>query len=125
MLVTMSGIVSLVQPTKDEGTSKKSKPSPFYLSLIIGDKIVHNFMIDSGASNSIMPRCVVDQLGLKYEPMIKFVLQLDGNSVTIVGILKIFKMALHECLGCTVTQDISIVELPPHFVIYLSKDSTT
>ena len=55
------GVVSLVQPTKDDGTSKKSKPSPFYLSLIIGDKIVHNFMIDSGASSSIMPRCVTDQ----------------------------------------------------------------
>ena len=69
----MSGAVSLMQPTKDEGRSKKSKPSPFYLSLIIGDKIVHNCMIDSRASSSIMPRCVADQLGMKYEPMIKHV----------------------------------------------------
>ena len=117
--------ISLVQPTNVEGTSKKSKPSPFYLSLIIGDKIVHNCMIDSGASSSIMPRCVADQACLKYEPMIKHVLQLDGTLVIIVGIIKGLRMALHACPSCTVTQDISIVELPSHFSICLSRDFTT
>lgn len=44
------------------------------LLLIIGDKIVHNFMIDSGASSSMMPRCVAKFLGIKYEPMVRDVL---------------------------------------------------
>ena len=78
--------VILVQPIIDEGASNKSKSSPFYLSLIIGDKIVHNFMINSWARSLIMLRCVADQLGMKYEPMIKHVLQLDGTLVTILGI---------------------------------------
>ena len=82
-------------------------------------------MIDSGASNSIMPRCIVDQAGLKYEPMIKHVLQLDGTSMTIVGIIKGLRMTLHACPSCTITQDVSIVELPPHFSICLSRDFTT
>ena len=34
-------------------------------------------------------------------------------------------MALHACPGCTVTQDISVVEVKPHFVICLSRDFTT
>ena len=34
-------------------------------------------------------------------------------------------MALHACPICIVTQDISIVELPPHFAICLSRDFTT
>ena len=58
--VRNDGAVSLVQPIKDEGTSKKSKPSPLYLSLIIGDKKVHNCMIYSGESSSIIPRCVAN-----------------------------------------------------------------
>ena len=82
-------------------------------------------MIDSGASSSIMPKSIADQLGLKYEPMIKHVLQLDDTSVVTVGIVKDLKMALHECPGCLVIQDISIVELPPHFAIYLSRDFTS
>lgn len=114
-----------MQPTKDEGTSKKYKSSPLYLSLIIGDRIVHNCMIDSGASSSIIPRCIADQLGMKYEPMIKHVLQLYGTLVTILGILKGIKMSLHACPNCIVTQDISIVELLPHFTICLSRDFTT
>ena len=34
------------------------------------------------------------------------------------------EMALHACPGCIVTQDISIVELPPHFSIFISRDFT-
>ena len=81
-------------------------------------------MIDSGASNTIMARCVAAQLGLRYEPLIKHVLQLDGTSVTIVGVIKGLKMALHACLGCTMIQDIFVVELPAHFSLCLSRDFT-
>ena len=34
-------------------------------------------------------------------------------------------MALHACLGCTVTQDISVAKVKPHFAICLSRDFTT
>lgn len=64
---------------------------------------------------------MADQLGMKYEPMIKHVIQLDGTSITIVGTIKGLKMALHACPSCTVIQDISIVQLPAHFALYLSR----
>ena len=38
--------MSLVQPSKEVDTNKKVRPPPFYVSLIIGDKIAHNFMIN-------------------------------------------------------------------------------
>ena len=63
-----------MQPTKEGDTSKKTKPPPFYVSLIIGDKIAHNFMIDSRTSSSVMPKCVAKILGIKYEPMFRDVL---------------------------------------------------
>ena len=62
---------------------------------------------------------------MKYELMIKHVLQLDGTSVIIVGIINSLRMTLHACPCCTVTQAISIVELPTHFSICLSRDFTT
>ena len=37
---------------------------PFYLSLNIHDKILHNFLMDSGASHNLMPKVVMDELGL-------------------------------------------------------------
>ena len=86
---------------------------------------MHNSTIDSRASSSIMPRCVVDQQVMKYEPMIKHVLQLDGTSVTIIGILKGLKMALHACPSCFVVQDMYIVEIPQHFSLCILRDFTT
>ena len=81
-------------------------------------------MIDSGASSSVMPRCVADALGMKYEPIVRDVLQLDGSTVKTIGILRNVEMALHACPGCTIIQDISVVEVKPHFPICLSRDFT-
>lgn len=101
------------------------KPHPFYVSLIIGDKLVHNCMRDSGASNFIMPRCIADLLGIKYESMVRDVIQLDGSYVKIVGILKNVEMALYPFPNCTITQDILVAEVDLYFSIYLSRDLTT
>lgn len=72
---------SLVKPLEAENPKKISKPPSFYLSLIIGDKIVHNCMIDSMASSSLVPKGIVGYLGIKYEPITRGVVQLDGTAV--------------------------------------------
>ena len=73
-LPSTENAMSLVQPSKEVETSKTYKPTPFYVSLIIGDKLVQNCMIDSGVTSSVMPKCVVDILEVKYEPIVKDVL---------------------------------------------------
>ena len=85
--------------------SKKVRPPPFYVSIIIGDKLVHNCMVDSRASSSIMPKCVVDALEMKYGPIIRDVLQLNGSTIWTIGILRNVEMSLHACPGCIVVQD--------------------
>ena len=37
---------------------------PFYIILNIHDAILHNSMLDSGASHNLMPRKIMDKLGL-------------------------------------------------------------
>jgi hypothetical protein len=111
----MENATSLVQLVGDVETNKKVRPPPFYVSLIIGGKLVHNCMIDLGASSSVMPNCVADALGMKYEPIVRDVLQLDGSIVKTVGVLRNVEMALHACPGCTIVQDISVAEVKPHF----------
>ena len=37
---------------------------PFYISLNIHDKLLHNCLLDSGASHNLMPKKVMDELGL-------------------------------------------------------------
>ena len=47
-----------------EDTDEEDAP-PFYVSLNIHDMILHNSMLDSGASHNLMPRVVVESLGLE------------------------------------------------------------
>ena len=42
---------------------KESFP-PFYISLNIHDKILHNCLLDSRASHNLMPKAVMDEIGL-------------------------------------------------------------
>jgi hypothetical protein len=62
---------------------------------------------------------------MKYEPIVKDVFYLDGSIFKTVGILRNVEMALHACLCCTIVQDISVVEVKPHFSICLSREFTT
>ena len=37
---------SLIQPSREVETSKKVRPLPFYVSLVIEDRLIHNCMIN-------------------------------------------------------------------------------
>ncbi len=69
----IDGVASFVQPIREEDTSKKKKP-PLLSLFYIGDKLVHNCMIDSRANSLVMPKYVADGLGIQYEPMAKGIL---------------------------------------------------
>ncbi|KAH9296018.1 hypothetical protein KI387_039606, partial [Taxus chinensis] len=50
--------------------------------------LVHNCMVDSGASSTVMPKEIAEKLGLQYEPTEKSVLQLDGTATNTIGVIK-------------------------------------
>ena len=70
-------------------------PPLFYVSLIIGEKLVHNCVINSSANHFVMPKCVADLMGIKNGPMVRDVLQLDRSFFKTVGFLKNVEMTLH------------------------------
>ena len=44
---------------------------PFYISLSIHDKILHNEMLDSAASHNLMPKSMREKLNLEITRLIK------------------------------------------------------
>jgi hypothetical protein len=38
--------------------------TPFYITLNVHDQLLHNCMLDSGASHNVMPKYIMDRLGL-------------------------------------------------------------
>ena len=39
--------------------------APFYITLTVHNHLVHNCMLDSGASHNVMPKAIMDRLGLE------------------------------------------------------------
>ena len=46
-------------------SDKDDSVTPFYVSLDIHQQVLHNCLLDSGASHNLMPKVVMDRLGLE------------------------------------------------------------
>jgi len=64
-----------------------SSPS-FYVSLTIHDKILHNFLLDTRASHNLMPKAVMDKLGLDITKPYHDLFSFDSRKVKCQGLIK-------------------------------------
>ena len=53
-------LIVVVTNTMQQSTNLV-KPPPFYVIVIISKYLIHNCMIDSGATSSLMPKNIADQ----------------------------------------------------------------
>ena len=61
---------------------------PFYISLNIHDKFLHNCMLDSGSSHNLMPKAVMDELGLSITKPYHDLFSFDSRKVKFLGLIK-------------------------------------
>ena len=61
---------------------------PFYISLTIHDQILHNVMIDSGASHNLMPKAIMETLNLEITRPYKDLFSFDSSKVKCLGLIK-------------------------------------
>lgn len=93
----------------------KIGPLLLYISLHIEGHVVHNYLINFGVSTTIIPNKIVDVMHFKCMRTSNEVLQLDGNNVRPIGIIKGVGMRLQKCSKISIIQDIIVVDLPPLF----------
>jgi hypothetical protein len=60
----------------------------FYVSLNIHDTILHNFLLDTGASHNLMPKTVTDDLGLDITKHYHDLFSFDSRRVKCLGLIK-------------------------------------
>ncbi|KAH9304017.1 hypothetical protein KI387_008421, partial [Taxus chinensis] len=60
---------------------------PFFTTLVIKDKLLHNYMFDFGASCNVMPLEVMNELGIKVTVYGKCT-AMDSREVPVVGCVK-------------------------------------
>lgn len=104
-----------------EGQSQDSDVAPFYISLRVHDYVLHNAMFDSGASHNLMPKAIMEKLGLditrKYHDLYSF----DSGRVRCIGLIKDLVVSLDQILAKNVLMDMVVADIPPRFGMLLSR----
>ena len=88
---------------------------PFYIYLNIDDKILHNFLLDSGSSHNLIPKVVMDELGLSITKPYHDLFSFDSRKVKCMGLIKYLVINLSQMPSKSIVMDIVVADIPPKF----------
>jgi ribonuclease HI len=88
------------------------KNLPFYLSLLVNDKVLHNCMLDSGASSNVMTKKVMEQLNLRISRPYHNICALDSQTIEVFGLIKGLQVYLKAFPDISIEMDIVVIDVP-------------
>ena len=91
------------------------------MSLNVHDMVLHNVMLDSGASNNLMPKGVVEILGLEITRPYKYLYSFDSKRVKCFGLIKDMVVSLAKLPSKIVVMDVVVADIPPKFGVLFSR----
>jgi hypothetical protein len=94
---------------------------PLYISLNVHDKILHNYLMDYGASHNVMPKVVMEELGLDITKPYHDLYYFDSKKVKCLGVMKDVVVTLSQLPMKSVVLDVIVSNIPPKFGILLSR----
>ena len=92
----------------------------FYISLNFHDKILHNAMLDSGASHNLVPKAIMERLNLGITRLHKDLFSFDSSKVKCLGLIKYLCVTLVQCPTKIIVMDIVVADIPPKYGMLLS-----
>jgi hypothetical protein len=90
---------------------------PLYTSLNIHDKLLHNCLMDSRESHNLMPKTVMDEIGLEVTKTYHYLYSFDSKKVKCIGVIKDLVVSLFQLSMKSVVMDIVVADVPPKFGI--------
>jgi hypothetical protein len=100
---------------------EEKNPNPFYISLLLNGQKLSNCIINSGASDNIMPQPVAKALGLELTKTFGCFYSMDGKQVPLVGQVKDIQSILYVCPEKRVKLTILVADIPASYGMLLSK----
>jgi ribonuclease HI len=94
---------------------------PFYTSLNIHDKVLHNCLMDSGASHNLMPKNVMEELGLEVTRAYHDLYSFNYRRVQCLGFIKDLVVSFFQLPMKSMVMDIVLADVPPKFGMLLSR----
>ena len=98
---------------------------PFYVILTIHNVILHNTMLDLGTSQNMMPRRIMDELGLELTRPYKDIFSFDSNKFKCLSLIKYLVVSLAWIPAKTLVMDVVVAEIPLKFGMMLSRSWAT
>ena len=83
---------------------------PFYISLNIHDKILHNCLLDLGASHNLMPKAVMDELGLNITKPYHDLFSFNSRKVKCLGLIKDLVINLSQLPSKSIVMEIVVAD---------------
>jgi len=103
-----------------DGKSESGFVPPFYIALNIHDKNFYNVMIGYGSFHNIMPKAVMDKLGLYITIPYKDLYSFDSSKVKCIGLIKYLCVTLAQIPSKSMVMDIFVAYMPPKYGMLLS-----
>jgi ribonuclease HI len=100
---------------------KDDSSPPFYTSLNIHDKVLHNYLMDSEASHNLMPKNIMEELGLEVTRAYHDLYSFNSRRVQCLGVIKDLVVSLFQLPMKSMVMDIVVVDVPPKFGMLLSR----
>jgi hypothetical protein len=95
--------------------------TPFYITLKVHDRLLHNCMLDSSASHNIMPKSIMDRLGLEITKPYGDLYSSDSRRIKCMGMIKYLVLTLAQILVKNVVMDVVVTDIPPKYGLLLSR----
>jgi hypothetical protein len=90
---------------------KNEKNLPFYLSLLVNNKVLHNCMLDSGATSNVITKKVMEQLNLRISRPYHKICALDSQTIEVHGLIKGLQVYLAAFLDIMFEMDIVVIDV--------------
>jgi hypothetical protein len=100
---------------------KVDSSHPFYTSLNIHDKVLNNCLLDSGASHNLMPKSIINELGLEITKTYHDLYSFNSTKVKCLGVIKDMVVTLFKLPMKSMLMDVVVVDVPPKFGMLLSR----
>ena len=79
---------------EEKGKFQEGGVPPFYVNLNFHDKILHNAMLDLGASHNLIPKRFMERLSLEMTRAYKDLYSFDSSRVKCLGLIKYLCVSL-------------------------------
>ena len=82
---------------------------------------LHNAMFDLGVSHNLMPKIIMECLGLDITRPYKDFYSFDSRQVKCLGLIKDLVVSLHQIPEKNLIMDVVMADVPPKFGMLLSR----